>query len=136
MAAAILSRFSLGAYAVTFFLDWRYEQVALVKEVHLVMSVPMPLLAAFVAVYAAHIIQSARREAFEAKLQVILTPEQWDQLQEMRQNRDGHRHGRGTARHGRKGTRDPARSPLISNVFGPSFPGSQSLSYRSRRPYD
>lgn len=30
------------------------------------------------------------REAFEAELQIILTPEQYDLLQEMRQNRPGH----------------------------------------------
>lgn len=34
------------------------------------------------------------REAFEAALQVILTPEQYDLLQEMRQNRDGRGEGR------------------------------------------
>ncbi|HEX9898498.1 MAG TPA: hypothetical protein VGC81_04700 [Candidatus Methylomirabilis sp.] len=33
------------------------------------------------------------REAFEAELQVILTPEQYEMLQEMRQNRDGRNHG-------------------------------------------
>jgi len=33
------------------------------------------------------------REAFEAELQVILTPEQYDLLQEMRQNKDGGRRG-------------------------------------------
>ncbi len=37
----------------------------------------------------------ALREAFEAELQVILTPEQYDLLQEMRASRDGHgEHGR------------------------------------------
>lgn len=33
------------------------------------------------------------REAFEAELQVILTAEQWDLLQELRQNRAGHPRG-------------------------------------------
>jgi Spy/CpxP family protein refolding chaperone len=33
------------------------------------------------------------RDAFEAQLQVILTPEQYDQLQEMRQNRHHHKRG-------------------------------------------
>lgn len=36
---------------------------------------------------------AALREAFEAELQIILTPEQYDQLQEMRQNRHVRRQG-------------------------------------------
>ncbi len=66
-AAMILVPAACVPYAVTLFVDWRYEQVALIKEIHLVMSTPMPLLAASVAIYAAHIIQSARRDAFEAR---------------------------------------------------------------------
>jgi len=47
-----------------------------------------------ITVQEAHAAADALREAFEASLQVILTEEQWNQLQEMRQNADGNGNGR------------------------------------------
>jgi serine/threonine-protein kinase len=66
-AAAILVPVACIPYAVTFIIDLRYTQVAFVLEMHLVMSLPMTLFAAGVAIYAAHIINSARQDAFEAR---------------------------------------------------------------------
>lgn len=67
-AALILVPAACIPFAVTFLVCWRHEQVAeLFRENRFNIPIPMPMLAAFVAIYAAHIIHSARREAFEAR---------------------------------------------------------------------
>lgn len=67
-AALILVPAACIPFAVTFLVCWRHEHVEqLLCENRFNIPIPMPLLAAFVAIYAAHIIHSARREAFEAR---------------------------------------------------------------------
>ncbi len=67
-AAAILVPAACIPFVVTFTVCSCNERVAeLLCENRFNIPIPMPILSAFVAIYAAHIIHSARREAFEAR---------------------------------------------------------------------
>ena len=67
-ASLILVPAACIPFVVTFIVCSCHEHVKeLLCENRFNIPVPMPMLAAFVAIYAAHIIHSARREAFEAR---------------------------------------------------------------------
>ena len=67
-AALILFPSACIPYATVLFIRWKSQQAADIFDAdQFGMPVPMPLLAAFAAVYASHVIHSIRREAFKAK---------------------------------------------------------------------
>ena len=67
-AAAILFPAACIPYAILFVSQWHSEQVAQALQAdHFGAPVPLPLIAAFAAVYGTHIINSIRREAFKAR---------------------------------------------------------------------
>jgi len=67
-AALILFPTACIPYATLFFMRWKSQQAAEIFDMdQFGMPVPMTFVAAFAAVYASHIIQSIRREAFKAK---------------------------------------------------------------------
>ncbi|MFV1966210.1 MAG: serine/threonine-protein kinase [Pirellulaceae bacterium] len=67
-AAIILFSAAWVPYANLFFLRWKSPHVAAIDDRDLFgLPVPLPFLAAFAGVYASHIIQSIRKDAFKAK---------------------------------------------------------------------
>lgn len=66
-AAAVLLPAACVPYLVLFWLRWRVPEAAAVMDAERRLGLPIPLVAACVAVFGVHVIHAARREAFKAR---------------------------------------------------------------------
>jgi hypothetical protein len=66
-AAALLAPVACLPYLLLFWIEWQVPAATAILRADHGVGLPVPLVAAGIAVYGAHVIQSARREAFKAR---------------------------------------------------------------------